>query len=565
MTKPEHDYRDGDVIYLENDSGGQAYEVVKGKVEISRAGDKGKSILAVVRPGEAFGGRNSTANGLRASTARAVGRTLIKAISEPASAAAAVFEVPAQAVEKNVLPKKGFFRWLLGKEDGGAHPGRIEIMVAALAGEVREVAGDQTDHLVAALGNRKRVRVRRLNKVPAMDLGDRTSPTAAIPREKLLSAAVIARQWLAQSGADLLIWGEVPEPGMTLYLRFIPAETEGEDKPGLFGLAATLILPANFGPELAEILLAVSLAAVVTQNEKKLVGLNEQRAESLAAIMPIIKHLPPGLTTRERSAVKMCFGNVLAGEAARRNSLDLYQMAAQTYRAALEGISHNASPFDWAIAHKHLGSVLQALGERTNDKETLNAAAAAFGEALKVLTKGDNPGEWATTQNRLGLTFYKLDLIAGDTERIKLALTAFQSALQVFTRSETPQLWAEALNNFAQAAQVLGEQLRNPEVLEKAANACRSALEVRKKEKQPLLWAATQNNLGSALFLLGKLKKDLIPLRESAEAFGKAYDFYKAYGAEKMAATAKKNLSHVERLLEKHSPNERPDESEKMD
>lgn len=553
MTKPEHDYRDGDVIYLESDAGGQAYEIVKGKVEISKVGEKGKLRLAMLKPGDIFGGRNSVENGLRNSTARAVGGVRIKPIIEPATAANAS-EIPAQAAAKNAPPKKGFFRWLFDNEGGGARSGQIEIRVATLVGGNKETAEGQTKHLIAALGTRKRIRVRALNKVLAVEPGDRPSPTAGITKEKLLTAAAVARRWLAQSGADLLIWGEIPEPGATLYLRFIPAEPENEDKPGLFGLGAALTLPVNFGPEFAELLLAVSLAAIATQNEKKLPALNEQRAESLKAAIPIVQHLPRDLTTRERSAVKMCFGNVLAGEAARRNSLDLYQMAAQTYRTALEGMARNTSPFDWAITHKHLGSVLQALGERTNDRETINAAVAAFDDALKVLTKEDAPHEWATTQNRLGLALHKLDLITGDTERLKPALTAFQSALQVFTRSETPQLWAEALNNFAQTAQVLGEQLRNPEVLEKAANACRSALEVRKKEKQPLLWAATQNNLGSALFLLGKLKKDLVPLREAAEAFGKAHDFYKAYGAEKMAATTKKNLSHVERLLEKHAP-----------
>jgi len=535
MTK--RDFRDGDVIFLESDPGGEAYEVMKGAVELSRIGAKGRLRLALLNPGQTFGGKESLENGLRAATARAVGAAVVKVLPPPDD-------------DNNGAPEKqeagaastGVFQRLFGALNLGARPGRIEVRVAILPGDVKEAAEEQTQHLVAALGGRRRLRARALKQTLPPGFGGNPAAVTAL-----------ARQWLAEAGADLLIWGDIPRPGTTLHLKFVSAETEDEDIPGLFSPSTTLNLPVGFGPEFAALLLAVSLAATTPKDETKSRGLALLQEETLAAAIPVVKNLPRDLTTRERAAIHMCLGNAMARESARLGSSDLYQMAAQTYRKALEGMSREDSALDWALTHKHLGAVLQAMAERSGDEEVLNAAADAFSEALKELAKETDPFEWAATQNRLGMTLYKLDLISGDTELIKQALAAFQNALQVFSRANSPRLWAEALNNFAQAAQILGEQHRNPEVLEKAANACRSALEVRTKKSAPLQWAATQNNLGSALFLLGKLKKDLSPLTEAAEAFQKAHDFYKDHGAEKMAAIAKKNLSHAERLLEKHA------------
>ena len=554
MSKSERKFNDGDVIYLQNDPGDQAYKVVEGNVELSKSGEKGRVRLALLKQGDTFGGVDGLENGLHTSTARAIGPVTVRSISGDD-------DMPSQTAERDVpttpqqtSARKGFFTWLFGANADGARPDRIDIRVAEIKGQVREVAEEQTRHLVAMLGKRKRVRARPLNAALPESPNEGPAPTLRMKEEMLKATVATARDLLKKADADLMIWGEIPPPGTTLHLRFVSAAKEEEDHPGLFLPSTTFNLPVGFGPELSELLLAVSLAATETSNDSKSMTLQILQAEALKAAMPVVQNPPLDLTTRERAAIRMCFGNALAREAARNNSSDLYQLAAQTYRTALEGISRDDSPIDWAITHKHLGTVLQALGERANDEQILNAAADSFGEALKELTKEEFPREWAGAQNRLGMMLYKIDVMSGDTELLKHALTAFQSALQVFTRAETPLPWAETMNNFAQAAQVLGEQHRNPEVLEKAIRACRSALEVRKKEKMPLLWAATQNNLGSALFLLGKLKKDLGPLNEAAEAFGKAHDFYTAYGSEKMAAIAAKNMSHATRLLNKHAP-----------
>ena len=83
MTKqPEsnRNYRDGDVIFLENDPGGDVFEIIKGTVELSRTGENGRIRLALLHPGQTFGGMESLENGRRAATARALGMAAIKVL-----------------------------------------------------------------------------------------------------------------------------------------------------------------------------------------------------------------------------------------------------------------------------------------------------------------------------------------------------------------------------------------------------------------------------------------------------------------------------------------------------
>ncbi len=439
--------------------------------------------------------------------------------------------------------RSGLLRRLIGRHRG-PRPERIEIRIAAIADQA---GADRSRHVVAALKKPKGLRVRPLKRALTPD-------SAGSPAERLAAAAATAGQWLARERADLLIWGEIPAPGTTLHLRFVSAAAEEEDRPGGFGPATALNLPVDFGPEFAPLLLAVSLAATTPGSEGKRLRLDQALPEALYAAMPCVHNLPADLTARDRAAIHMCYGNAVATLATRTGNRDLYQVAAQTYQAALENQSREDAPVDWAITKKHLGAVLQALAERADDMETLGAAADAFRGALDVLTRAEFPREWAAAQNRLGQVLYRLDLRAGDREMLRDSLNAFQAALTVFTRAETPLLWAEVMNNFAQAAQVLGQQLRNTEVLTKAADACRAALTVRTKDAGPLPWAATQNNLGSALFLLGRLTGESAHLEGAAEAFEEARAVYTAHGADAMAAVTEKNLSHVERLLGGRAP-----------
>ena len=59
----------------------------------------------------------------------------------------------------------------------------------------------------------------------------------------------------------------------------------------------------------------------------------------------------------------------------------------------------------------------------------LGEAADTYRAALQGLNRDDHPFEWAAVQNLLGEALYRLDFESGDIEMMKHALGAFQSSL----------------------------------------------------------------------------------------------------------------------------------------
>lgn len=577
MKKTERKFRDGDVIFRESDASDSMYVLIEGIVELSKAGERGPVMLAMLNQGEMFGEMGIVDGGARSATAIAIGNVVVEetqrqdfldALStEPDMALNVIGKLverlrqandrlshPSTAVEKPHKGGDGFsvmgmFKKLASGSEGGS--GRIEIKVFPFYGEVPEAAEAQMKHVVQSLGKRPGIRVKSFTKIPEID-------PDLHPDDRLMRLQEYARDVMASTHSDLVICGDIPPPGTTLHLRFFSSHPDDEDRPGYAMPSTVLTLPVEFEPELAELLLAVALAYMGSTDDGKRVRIGQALSETLYAAMPAVQSLPVDLTTRERASIEMCYGNAVATLAFQRGTAELYQVAVQTYRAALEQISKDDNPIDWALTQKHLGTSLQAIAERTNEEDILSQAAEALEASLDVFRRNTYPMQWASLQSRLGQVFYKLDLKTGDTETLKKSLAAFQAALQFFTRNDYPSRWADVMNNFAQAAQVLGEQLHSAEVLEKAVDACMGALEVRRKENGPLLWAATQNTLGSALFLLGKLTEDERHLEGAAVAFDQALSVYVEFNAERLASVAKKNLSRVSLLLEEiRGPEER--------
>lgn len=576
MKKTQQTFNDGDTIFREGEPSDKAFEIVSGNVEISKRGDDGEVRLALLGAGEMFGEMGVLDDGQRSATAKAVGTVTAFVISRddflagvrgkpelalnvmanltrrlrgademltgakgPAGAAPRPQTLPAEAGDGGSAPApSGLWTRLLGWKGMGRLE-KIRVQVAPLIGE----GGDEHAlRVVQALEKRKGIRVKAVKKGlkidPGTDSGDLDEKTA-----------VAARRVLAKTESDILIWGDVPAPGLTMHLKFVSFATRSEDTPGAFGPGNILALPVEFGGEVANFLHAVTLAATVPKSESKAAALARDLPLALDRARAVLDAVPGDLTRRERGNFHLCYANALTRVAVQRGDLGLYQRAAEAYKACLAILTEDDSALEWALVHKNLGSVLQAVAERTDDKEALGEAADMLRASLKVLTKEDQPLAWAASQNRLGEALYRLDFESGDIEMLKHALGAYQAALQVYTRAKMPLQWAEVMNNFAQVTQVLGEQLKSPEALEKAADACRSALEVRTKAETPLLWAATQNNLGSALFLLAKMTKNVTHLEGAQEAFDLASGFYKARGMDRMAAITEKNLSHVNQML----------------
>jgi tetratricopeptide (TPR) repeat protein len=544
LEDTHREYGDGDFICREGDVGDVAFVILEGTAELLKATPRGLERAALLSAGERFGTSAEHDHGVYAATIRAVGRVVVEAVPklhppDPLQAQGAGGS-PSGNVDDEGRESSGpglfgrFSDWYRA-----VGPGHLDLRLAQI---VDEAGTDVTGQVMDVLGKPPGLGVR-----PAKVT---TEPvTADTPPERIAAMAEMGREWLKGAGGDLLIWGEVPPPGTTVHLRLVSAIADDDGRPGALALTNTLCLPIGFGADFAPLLHAAALAAAVPANNRRRRARPALLAKVLEPAGAVLRTLPGELTARERGTLRMAFANAVATVAGHLGSADHFQLAAQNYREALEDLSADDAPDDWALTQAHLGAVLHILVEHHGGADTLTAAATALRAALQVLTKTAHPRQWAAAQNRLGLVLYRLDAHTGDTELLKGALSAYQSALQVYSRAETPLVWAEVMNNFAQAAQVLGQHLRNPDVIAKAVDACRSALAVRTRSRTPLLWATTQNNLGSALFMLGRLTRNAGDLEDAGKAFGRAQDLYRKQGSRQLAAIAEKNLSRVEAQL----------------
>ena len=284
MKKTKQTFNDSEVIFREGDPSDTAFEIVSGKVEISKQGDGGNVSLAVLNPGDLFGEMGVLDQGIRSATATAVGAVTTSVISRkeflagvqdkpeialgimtqmaerlrgadnqlagdaPGTVAGAAAKAPLETgLPKQVSPdqgddgaglapaaKKGFLSGLFDFKDLPKIE-RIEVQVAPLAGDQ---GNKHTKAIVRGLAKRKGLRARMLKK-PLPDNPD-AEPGA---QQKAREAA--ARKAMAETESDLLIWGEVMATGLTMHLKFIPFATWNDAPPGSFTADTILPLPTD--------------------------------------------------------------------------------------------------------------------------------------------------------------------------------------------------------------------------------------------------------------------------------------------------------------------------------
>ena len=232
-------------------------------------------------------------------------------------------------------------------------------------------------------------------------------------------------------------------------------------------------------------------------------------------------------------------------------------------RAALEALTRDDAPADWAKAQGQLGAALLALGEEGGEEggKCLEDAVVACREALKVFTYERSPLDWAKAQGQLGGAILALGRRRpkdadstrpedadstrpedadstrpedADSTRPKDAVAACRAALEVLTPENAPADWVKAQGHLGDGLVALRwsqetgqpkwkndmERLKDDtERLKDAANAYRKALEVRTRERFPLDWAGTQHRLGEAHLQLGRRTQDDSHYGEAAYAF----------------------------------------------
>ena len=219
--------------------------------------------------------------------------------------------------------------------------------------------------------------------------------------------------------------------------------------------------------------------------------------------------------------------------------------AIETLEAALNLISRQTAPEDWASNQVNLGNALQSLGDRDPDSDGLDRSIAAYRAALEVFSVDTNSVKRGMVQSNLGGSLMMLGQRQADTALLQEAEVAFTAALSALPRESVPLDWARAQNNLGNTLRILGERESGAERFKEAAAAYRSALEERRRDEMPLQWAITQSNLGTALRGIGEREGGTQALEQSVAAYHAALEELTPELAPLDWSTAQNNLGNA--------------------
>jgi tetratricopeptide (TPR) repeat protein len=125
-----------------------------------------------------------------------------------------------------------------------------------------------------------------------------------------------------------------------------------------------------------------------------------------------------------------------------------------------------------------LGTPLESLGEREGGTARFEEAVKAYRAALEVMTRERVPLDWAKTQNNLAFALWRLGERESGTARLNEAIAAYRAALEERTRDRVPLDSAQTQMNLGDALQTLSERVGGTAQLEEAVTAWTACLDV---------------------------------------------------------------------------------------
>jgi tetratricopeptide (TPR) repeat protein len=447
---------------------------------------------------------------------------------------------------------------------------------ASFAVVVAQFDGDEDgriqDRIVNAMTSFKISGVRVLSFARSIRLSRLQFLTAGSDAEVVIAGGhTLARKYLSESGANVLIWGKVfkEESSIGAQLYWTTQETNAasntlmrsdslapqasfwDQLAAMLSIAlfsqligklptTTAVDPERLGSliDTAQKLMASGLAkdfwgsqvqtliAIAVAGALKRLGSQYSKPEVLERAVhicrEIIATLDPRRAPREWDLSHTILSGALAAIGEINGDTSLLEEAVKACRAALSGWSPEDAPQDWARGQYNLAMALGQLGDHTKQGALLEESVRALHAALQIRTREDSPMEWAITQQKLGTA---LDVIGRATNRVEVlqqSVDALRGALTVLTSQNWPQEWARTNNNLGRALMALGRQNNAIEYLRQSAQAYRTALTVWSQKDTPFEWARTQQNLGAVLAAYDSRSPSVMSLREAADAFGKA-------------------------------------------
>ena len=238
-------------------------------------------------------------------------------------------------------------------------------------------------------------------------------------------------------------------------------------------------------------------------------------------------------TQRKLGLSLRVFADFESGSRPREQVIAHLNEAIAAYRAALEELTRDKTPSEWATTQLFLGTALSSLGSHETGTAHLEQAVDAYHASLGIKVG-------LVTLDRLGRALTRLGDQETGTAHLEEAVATFRSALQL--ESPNSGNWIVLQDDLAVALVALAKREENPSLLHEAIADYHTVLKHWTREQLPYYWARTQKRLGDALSLLGLRENGTAPLDEAIVAYRAASDEWARDRASIFWADAQKGL-----------------------
>ncbi len=436
-----------------------------------------------------------------------------------------------------------------------ADPNRLAVAVAELYNDKHNSVGRMLSEALFNLS--KDLGFQPLKFARMIPIGDQ-------PETSEEAGHALAQRYLRESGAHLLIWGEVTDKEKDLARLFWTPRNQKGDLSRKEYRAESFELPGAQFDDLIN-MLGIIVARQLMQFSD---DAGRVIAPKLRSFIDNVHRLlsssangrwDPGTRARVQATLAgaLWFYGVQTGQA------EPLEKSIELYRAALADTDH---PIERARIEHNLGSSLSRLGAQRGDTNLLREAIAALSEAAEVLAsqkpsellEDPKPSEDVASlinlgdaRRTLGEIESKNRLAEDLSERatataiaeFKEALNCFDKALTHISRQSSPAEWAVARNDRGITLKGLAMlewllEQKQPSIQPPAPNSSwiahfdeaiashRAARDVFNMESTPLYRIQSMNYLGDALSLKGECESDPTPIEEAIGIYHSLLEYF---------------------------------------
>lgn len=358
--------------------------------------------------------------------------------------------------------------------------------------------------------------------------------------------AMQMRAWLEQHNADVGLYAALDNAGRVLEFHTVRPVLNYETQP--FTAGSRFFLPVQMTDEQKTLLKIFTICAMTPTRLEHEQLLRLFLPSLLNEVTAYASKPMVGLANEEQAVNLTAFANVLSWVSLITPGENRQTQAAAIYEQALKLLPPYAP--EYVFVNRQVGLLHQMEGERRDSVEAYKVAEETFKKGLEAVSEKYQPEAYGDLNLRIGNVRQKIAMQTGAGEDFAAAMTAYRDALKTLKPGLHTERWADTVNGLACTMQLFSSYSTKTTLLKKAVELYEKELSVLNRDAQPLLWGRACNNLASALFLLADREGgNPALLRRAVEVFSDALQVYDKAGAHQMATVADNNLKRAEKVL----------------